>query len=94
MVRWWVDVLRIELPSSYAVVQFRIGDENYKLADRYDLKTFSSSYELGLPSNKYTLRDSIEIDRLNGDFTAWVVVEETSYKYFGSCHKSDNTPKF
>ena len=55
---------RIEIQSSYAVVQFRIGDENYKMADRYDLKTFNSSYQLGLPSNTYHLRNNIDIDRL------------------------------
>ena len=85
---------RIELRLSDAVVQFKIGDENYDRAEAYDLTTSSSSYELTLPSNTATMRQSIEIDRLNGDFTAWVIVNEIAYKYFGSCHKIDDTPKF
>ena len=45
---------RIELRLSDAVVQFKIGDENYDLPERYDLKTSNSSYRLALPSNTTT----------------------------------------
>lgn len=85
---------RIELRLSDAVVQFKIGDENYDLPERYDLKTSNSSYRLALPSNTTTMRQTIQIDRLNGDFTAWVVVNDIGYKYFGSCQKIDNAHKF
>ena len=85
---------RIGLRLSDALVQFKIGDENYDRPDRFDLKTSNASYELAMPSNTATMRQNIEIDRLNGDFTAWVIVNEISYKYFGSCHKIDDTQKF
>ena len=85
---------RIKLRLSDAVVQFKTGDENYDLPERYDLKTFNSSYELALPYNTASVRQNIEIDRLNGDFTAWVIVNEIAYKYFGSCQKIDNAHKF
>ena len=65
---------RIKLRLSDAVVQFKTGDENYDLPERYDLKTFNSSYELALPYNTASVRQNIEIDRLKGDFTAWVIV--------------------
>jgi hypothetical protein len=85
---------RIKLHSSYAVVEFRMGEENYRFADRFNLKTYNSSYELELPSNTTLLSQNIEIDRLDRNFTTMIIDNDITNKYFGSCEKIDDTPKF
>lgn len=85
---------RIKLHSSYAVVQFRMDNDNYRFADRFDLKPYDSSYELALPSNTSRLSQNIEIDRLSGNFTARIIDNDIEDKYSGYCYKIDGASKF
>jgi hypothetical protein len=69
--RWSSDApvyYRIRLRSSDAAVEFRLDGEMFALANRFDMKSYKSSYELAAPYNTAKMSQNIEIDRLNGNF--------------------------
>jgi hypothetical protein len=95
IVRWGTDTTvyyRIKLHSSYAVVEFRTEGGMYHLAEKYDMKSYGSSYELASAFNNTS---NIKIDRLNGNFSSRTIIEEAEeLRGFGACYKIDDTPKF
>jgi hypothetical protein len=97
-VRWATDTTvyyRIKLHASYAAVEFRTEGRTYSLADKYDMKSSESFYELAGWWNNSKFSENIKIDRLNGNFSSITINEETEeVRGFGACYKIDDTPKF